>query len=117
MGATVGDAREPEHSNHHRAAFSAPTPGIGPVTQVVVHRLGPFEFRQLIPQRRHAGQAGDAFRSDFADDVPRQQVVHQDDAGACAEGGRELAESVVETQWQYGQQAILLVIFQVFGDA
>ena len=77
----------------------------------------PVELRQLDVERRHGGQAGDAFPFQRPEHVARQQVVEQDDAGANVEGCRQLAEAGVEGQGQGGEQGVVAGVFEVAGNA
>ena len=91
--------------------------GVGDIAQVVRDLRRPVELRQLDPQRRHRGQAGDALLLHGVEHVLRQQVVDQHDARAGVERRGELAESRVERQRQRRQHRVLLVIAEIRRDA
>jgi hypothetical protein len=48
------------------------TAGIGDVAQVLAHGTRPFELRQLNPERRDGGQAGDALPHHGIQHIHRQ---------------------------------------------
>ncbi len=47
----------------------------------------------------------------------RQQIIHQDYRRPDTESGGELAQAIVETQRQHREDAVLLSVLQILGDA
>ena len=93
------------------------TTGIRDVTQVPGDRSGPAQVRELRPERRHASEAGNPIAREERKNVAGEQIVHQRNARADVECGRQLAEAVVEAEGQDRKQSILGYILEVARDA
>jgi hypothetical protein len=81
------------------------------------HVLRPIQLRQLDPQRRHTGEAGDALPCALPDHVAGQQIVVQHHRRADVEAGGQLAEAGIEAEWQHRQDPVLRGILQILADA
>ena len=90
--------------------------GVGEVAHRAARLQRPRLVGDLDPQRRHAGQTGDPVPGAQAYHVARQQVVHQHDMRADAEGGGQLAEAGVETQRKYGKDHVVGGVVQILAD-
>ena len=69
------------------------------------------------PQGGHCSETSNTFPLNGIDDIPRQQIVHQDTCSPDMKSRGKLTESVVKTQRQHGQNAVIGAVFQVLRNA
>ena len=103
----VQPRRREQRAQPGREARVEVAPGVGQHPQARPAALAPIGGSEVVPQRRHAPELGDAVHRDGADDIARGEVIQQHRAGSRRPGLGQLVEPIVEAVRQDAEHAVV----------